>query len=87
MRGGSSQNFAEEIQQLTFKIGELRGERGRGFNISKAAMLKGDLSRIPLNRMKSVQISAAPTQEDFNKLQEDVADIHKTLSTILGKTS
>ncbi len=86
MRAGFNENFRQELQQINIKLGTLLGERGRGIDPNGEAITKRDLSSIPLNQMKSVQISAAPTMDDYNALQADVSDIHITLSTILGKS-
>lgn len=86
MRSGFNENFRQELQQINIKLGTLLGERGRGIEPGGEAITKRDLSSIPLNQMKSVQISAAPTMDDYNSLQADVSDIHITLSTILGQS-
>lgn len=67
------------------KLDELAGDRGRGNNHEMAAIRKKDLAGIPLDAMRSIQISAAPTMDEYNALQADVAGIHKALSTLLGK--
>lgn len=86
-RGGDSQNYRQDLNQIKVKLDELNGSRGKAKKNENAAMLNKDLSAIPLNQMKSTQITAAPTMEDYNALQADVADIHTTLSTILGRSS
>ena len=65
----------EKLQQLT-------GERG---DKTKAAVRRGDvsLSAIP---MKSKQLTAAPTQTDYNNLQADVTRLWTLISSIAQKS-
>lgn len=83
-RSGANQK-ARTARRSQVQLEELAGERGRGNNHEMAAIRKKDLAGIPLDAMRSIQLSAAPTMEDYNALQADVAGIHKALSTMLGK--
>lgn len=83
-RLGVSQ-VSRNARRSQVKLDELAGERGRGNNHELAALLKKDIASIPLDTMRSTQIGAAPTMEDYNALQADVAGIHKALSTLLGR--
>jgi hypothetical protein len=65
----------ERLQQLT-------GERG---DKTKAAIRRGDVS-LSSAPMKSKQITAAPTQADYNNLQADVARLWTLFSSIAQKS-
>lgn len=84
-RGGDSQNYQQDLNNVKVRLGELDGSLGSPKKKEKASLVKGDISAIPLNQLKSKQITAAPTMEEYNVLQADVEDMHRTLSTILGK--
>lgn len=66
----------EQVQVLT-------GERGDA-DKSKTAVRRVDLAALASGKMQSAQISAAPTQADFNRLQADVATIFNALAAIAG---
>lgn len=66
--------FIEQFQVLT-------GERGDGQK-SRSAIRRGELQPLASMKLKSKQLTAAPTMADYNALQEDVANIHKALTLI-----
>lgn len=61
----------EQVQVLT-------GER---VTAAKSAVRRGELQA---GVMQSAQITAAPTQADYNRLQADVAAIFRMLAAISG---
>ncbi|KDR25966.1 hypothetical protein [Caballeronia zhejiangensis] len=65
---------AESIN--TEKLEVLAGDRG---DRKKAAVRRGDIAT---TRMRSKQLTAAPSAADFNALQADVAAIWKMLDGI-----
>lgn len=76
----------KEFETLKIKFERLNGERGDDKR-SQAAVRRIDLQVLGTVEMKSGQVSAAPTQADFNALQSDVATIFKALqriSNVLG---
>ena len=68
----------ERGQEGTAPAAFLAGERGAA---DKIAVRRGDLR---VRAMQSSQITAAPTQDDFNRLQADVAAIYGMLAAIAG---
>lgn len=64
-------------EQLELLTGE-RGAQGRPLS----AVRRQEIANLAKLTMKSSQISAAPTQDDFNALQEDVANVVKALTQI-----
>ncbi len=75
-----------EIERLREQVQLLAGERGSA-DKSKTAIRRGELRALASLEMKSSQISAAPTQADFNRLQADVAAIYAAfvlISNLLG---
>ena len=73
------ERIREQVQLLT-------GERG-GADKSKTAVRRGELRALASLKMQSSQLSAAPTQADFNRLQADVAALYAAfvqISNLLG---
>jgi hypothetical protein len=68
---------AFEIVKVTARSSDtLTGERGAA---SKIAVRRGDLR---VRAMQSTQITAAPTKDDFNRLQADVAALYGLLDAL-----
>lgn len=61
----------EQVQVLTGELGAA----------AKSAVRRGELQA---GVMQSAQITAAPTQADYNRLQADVAAIFRMLAAISG---
>lgn len=75
-----------EFDRIREKVEKLTGERGDDTR-SMAAVRRADLRTLATVEMQSSQVSAAPTQADFNALQRDVAVIFlaiKRLANVLG---
>lgn len=71
---------ASDFRLLQERVDTLRGDRG---NKKDRAVRVADLSRLSsLSKVRSSQVTASPTQSDFNKLQQDVDDIKSLLITI-----
>lgn len=88
-RPGKSNDFDQirkEFDRVKEKVEKLTGERGDDTR-SLAAVRRADLRTLASVQMQSGQVSAAPTQADFNALQRDVATIFaaiKRISNVLG---
>lgn len=81
---GSNNGFEhirKEFDRAKEKLEKLTGERGDA-NKSLAAVRRADLRTLATVELKSAQVSAAPTQADFNALQRDVATIFDALKRI-----
>jgi hypothetical protein len=75
-----------QFERIREQIELLTGERG-GLDRAKTAVRRGELRTLASLKMQSGQVSAAPTQDDFNRLQADVAAIYAAfvqISNILG---
>lgn len=68
----------EQIEKLEVLDGSRRGNR------DKAAVRIEDLRELLQisNKLKSAQLTAAPTMADFNALQKDIEDISKRLNGV-----
>ncbi|CUX20304.1 MULTISPECIES: hypothetical protein [Agrobacterium tumefaciens complex] len=68
----------EQLEKLEVLDGSRRGNR------DKAAVRIEDLRELLQisNKLKSAQLTAAPTMTDFNALQKDIEDISKRLNGI-----
>ena len=68
----------EQIEKLEVLDGSRRGNR------DKAAVRIEDLRELLQisNKLRSAQLTAAPTMADFNALQKDVEDISKRLNGV-----
>lgn len=71
----------KEFERIKEKVEKLTGERGDSTK-SLAAVRRSDLRTIASVKMLSTQVTAAPTQADFNALQRDVAAIFDALQRI-----
>lgn len=72
---------AAAFERIREKVEKLTGERGDASK-SLAAVRRGELRTLASLSLKSSQISASPTQADYNALQADVATIFNALSRI-----
>lgn len=75
-----------EFARLREQVQIMTGERG-GADKSKTAVRRGELRPLASLSMQSKQITASPTQADFNALQADVAAMHAAMvliSNLLG---
>lgn len=72
---------AAAFERIREKVEKLTGERGDASK-SLAAVRRGELRTLASLDLKSKQISASPTQADYNALQADVATIFNALSRI-----
>ncbi|MGL4271488.1 MAG: hypothetical protein ACRCTO_04285 [Pseudomonas paracarnis] len=78
-----------DIQQLKETVEKLVGMRGDATK-SQSAVRRSELRALASLKLKSAQVTAAPTQADFNALQTDVSNIFKALqriSNILGNAN
>lgn len=83
-QAGANNGFEQirkEFDRAKEKLEKLTGERGDA-NKSLAAVRRADLRTLATVELKSAQVSAAPTQADFNALQRDVATIFDALKRI-----
>ena len=86
---GGRNDFAQvqkEFERVKEKVERLTGERGDATR-SAAAVRRSDLRTLASVELQSGQVSAAPTQADFNALQRDVATIFaaiKRIANVLG---
>lgn len=75
-----------QIKETVEKLAGIRGDATK----SQSAVRRTELVALASLKLKSAQVSASPTQADFNALQADVATIFKTLqriSNILGNAT
>lgn len=78
-----------ELQRLRESVERLTGERGDATK-STSAIRRSELRALASLDLKSSQVSAAPTQAEFNALQTDVKNIFDALhriSNILGNAT
>lgn len=68
-----------EFNRVQQQVELLTGRRGDG---SMSAVRRRELVNLAKLPLKSSQIQAAPTQADYNSLQEDVANLFKALAQI-----
>lgn len=64
-----------DFRRIKDSVELLTGERG-GDGKPKAALLRGDLTVFSKRVITSAQATAAPTQEQFNALQADMAALY-----------
>jgi hypothetical protein len=90
MRGDSinnnNQQDRRDLELLREKVERLVGERGDDVK-SMSAIRRIELQPLASLTMQSAQITAAPTQAQYNALQTDVKNIFdalKRISNILG---
>lgn len=78
-----------DFMQVKETVERLSGQRGDDKK-SQSAVRRSELNGLASLSMQSKQITAAPTQADYNALQTDVDNIFKTLqriSNILGNAT
>ena len=78
-----------DIQQLKETVEKMAGMRGDATK-SQSAVRRSELRPLASLTLASKQVTAAPTQADYNALQSDVNNIFKTLqriSNILGNAT
>lgn len=75
-----------QIKETVEKLAGIRGDATK----SQSAVRRTELRPLASLALKSAQISAAPTQAEYNALQSDVNNIFKALqriSNILGNAT
>lgn len=75
-----------DFERIKEKVEKFTGERGDKEK-TLTAIRRGELRAFASMKMNSSQVTAAPTQADYNALQKDVANIVQALqkiSNILG---
>lgn len=75
-----------QIKETVEKLAGIRGDSTK----SQSAVRRSELRALASLKLKSAQVTAAPTQADFNALQTDVSNIFKALqriSNILGNAN
>lgn len=78
-----------DLSQMKETVEKLAGIRGDSTK-SQSAVRRSELRALASLSLASGQLSAAPTQADYNALQSDVNNIFKTLqriSNILGNAT
>lgn len=78
-----------DIDRIRESLETLTGERG-DTKKPKSAVRRSELAPLGSLTMKSAQVTAAPTQADFNNLQTDVKNIFdalKRISNVLGNAN
>ena len=84
-----SYNSSRDFERIQEKVEKLTGERGEPTK-PLSAVRRVELRALASLTLQSAQVSAAPTQANFNALQADVAAIFNALSRIsnaLGNTT
>lgn len=71
----------KDFQRIREKVEKLTGERGDATR-PLSAVRRQELRALASLTLRSDQVTAAPTQADFNALQADVALIFKALQRI-----
>jgi hypothetical protein len=75
-----------QFDRLREQVEIMVGERGSA-DKAKTAVRRGELRPLASLKLKSSQISAAPTQDDYNRLQADVEAVYGAfvlISNLLG---
>lgn len=78
--------MARDLARIKEKVEKFTGERGDNEK-TLTAIRRGELRAFASMKMNSGSVTDAPTQEDYNALQKDVANIYQALqriSNILG---
>jgi hypothetical protein len=75
---------ARELNRMRETLELLSGERGGGTK-PMSALRRGELQPLASLSMQSAQITAAPTMDDYNALQADVAAIFTALSVLSNR--
>ena len=85
-RNNDFDQIRKEFDRVKEKVERLTGERGDDTR-SAAAVRRSDLRTLASVELQSRQVSAAPTQADFNALQRDGATLCaaiRRISNVLG---
>ncbi|HJV52794.1 MAG TPA: hypothetical protein VJ652_15105 [Noviherbaspirillum sp.] len=69
------------VARMSERLELLTGERGDATK-AKSALRRTELRPLASLTLQSKQVSAAPTQADFNALQKDVANIMEALTRL-----
>ena len=80
MDRGNTQ-IQRDLARMRETIEKLSGERGDSLK-SNSAIRRIELRALASMKMRSKQVTAAPTAADYNALQADVAAIYNALSRI-----
>lgn len=83
--GQMERDFAQ-MKEMVEKLTGMRGDATK----SQSAVRRTELRALASLKLKSTQVTAAPTQADFNALQSDVSTIFLTLqriSNLLGNAT
>ena len=83
MDRGNTQ-IQRDLARMRETIEKLSGERGDSLK-SNSAIRRMELRALAGMKMRSKQVTAAPTAADYNALQEDVASIYNALSRISNR--
>jgi len=87
--GAQARKLMSDFERIREKVEKLTGERGDA-DKSLSAVRRGELQALASIKLKSTQVTAAPTQAQFNALQSDVATISaalKRISNLLGNAT
>ena len=83
MDRGNTQ-IQRDLARMRETIEKLSGERGDSLK-SNSAIRRMELRALSSMKMRSKQVTAAPTAADYNALQADVASIYNALSRISNR--
>lgn len=83
MDRGNAQ-IQRDLARMRETIETLSGERGDSLK-SNSAIRRMELRALAGMKMRSKQVTAAPTAADYNALQADVAAIYNALSRISNR--
>lgn len=83
MDRGNTQ-IQRDLARMRETIEKLSGERGDSLK-SNSAIRRMELRALAGMKMRSKQVTAAPTAADYNALQADVAAIYNALSRISNR--
>lgn len=91
VRGDPNQlpELLRTFERIKVKVETMTGERGDETK-SLSSVRRSELRPLASMEMRSSQITAAPTQAQYNALQSDVADIFnslKRISNLLGNAT
>ena len=83
MDRGNTQ-IQRDLARMRERIEKLSGERGDSLK-SNSAIRRMELRALASMKMRSKQVTAAPTAADYNALQADVSAIYNALSRISNR--
>ena len=78
---GNANQLQKDFDRIREKVEKFTGERGDA-NLTLSAVRRGELTTLAGMTMKSTQIGASPTADDYNALQADIATIFALLQRI-----